>query len=60
MITYSMQILMSLMMLSMVFVMITMASASAKRIVEVLDETSALCKTRPSQSWKCRTAAVDV
>ena len=42
MITYSMQILMSLMMLSMVFVMITMASASAKRIFEVLDETSTL------------------
>ena len=43
MITYSMQILMSLMMLSMAFVMITMASASAKRIFEVLDETSTLC-----------------
>ena len=42
MITYSMQILMSLMMLSMVFVMITMASASAKRICEVLDEQSDL------------------
>ena len=42
MITYSMQILMSLMMLSMVFVMITMASASAKRIAEVLDEESDL------------------
>ena len=42
MITYSMQILMSLMMLSMVFVMITMASAAAKRIFEVLDETSTL------------------
>ena len=42
MITYSMQILMSLMMLSMVFVMITMASASAKRIGEVLDEQSDL------------------
>ncbi|MCQ2420131.1 MAG: ABC transporter ATP-binding protein/permease [Clostridia bacterium] len=40
MITYSMQILMSLMMLSMIFVMITLASASAKRIVEVLNETS--------------------
>ncbi len=38
MITYSMQILMSLMMLSMIFVMITMSSASAKRIAEVLDE----------------------
>ena len=42
MITYSMQILMSLMMLSMVFVMITMASASVKRIAEVLDEQSDL------------------
>ena len=39
MITYSMQILMGLMM---VFVMITMASASAKRICEVLDEESDL------------------
>lgn len=42
MITYSMQILMGLMMLSMVFVMITMASASAKRICEVLDEEANL------------------
>lgn len=40
MITYSMQILMSLMMLSMIFVMITLSAASAKRIVEVLDEES--------------------
>ncbi len=39
MITYSMQVLMSLMMLSMIFVMITMAIASAKRIIEVLEET---------------------
>ncbi len=42
MITYSMQILMSLMMLSMIFVMITMSTACAKRIVEVLDEESDL------------------
>ena len=42
MITYSMQILMSLMMLSMIFVMLTMAQASGKRICEVLDETSTL------------------
>ena len=42
MITYSMQILMSLMMLSMVFVMVTMASASAKRVSEVLDTESDL------------------
>ena len=40
--TYCMQILMSLMMLSMVAVMITMSIPSAKRIVEVLDEESAL------------------
>ncbi|MBQ9947133.1 MAG: ABC transporter ATP-binding protein [Oscillospiraceae bacterium] len=38
--TYSMQILMSLMMLSMIFVMLTMSKASANRIVEVLEEKS--------------------
>ena len=36
--TYCMNILMSLMMLSMVFVMITMSIASAKRITEVINE----------------------
>ena len=40
--TYCMNILMSLMMLSMVFVMITMSEASAKRIVEVINEKSDL------------------
>lgn len=40
--TYSFQILSSLMMLSMVFVMITIASESAHRIVEVLQEESTL------------------
>ena len=40
--TYCMNILMSLMMLSMVFVMITMSQASAKRIVEVIEEKSDL------------------
>ena len=40
--TYNFQILQSLMMLSMVFVMITMAEESAKRIVEVLTEESSL------------------
>lgn len=39
---YCMNILMSLMMLSMAFVMITMSSASAKRIAEVLNEKSTL------------------
>lgn len=37
--TYCINILMSLMMLSMVFVMITMSMASAERITEVLNET---------------------
>ena len=37
-ISYASQILMSMMMLSMVFVMITMSRAIAERIVEVLDE----------------------
>ena len=41
-VTYTMQILMSLMMLSMVFVMIVISRASAERIVELLDETSDL------------------
>ena len=40
--TYSFQILMSLMMLSMVFVMITMSMESAERICEVLNEQSNL------------------
>ena len=39
-ITYVIQILSSLMMVSMVFMMITMSRASAQRIVEVLDEKS--------------------
>lgn len=39
-IIYAMQILSSLMMLSMVLVMITIAQSSAERIVEVLDEKS--------------------
>ena len=39
---YCMNILMSLMMLSMVFVMITMSEASAKRIAEVINEKSNL------------------
>ena len=39
---YIMNILMALMMLSMAFVMIAMSAASAKRIVEVLDETTDL------------------
>lgn len=40
--TYGMQILMSLMMLSMIFVMITMSSECAKRICEVLNEDTTI------------------
>ncbi len=40
--TYCMNILMSLMMLSMIFVMLTMSEASARRISEVLNEKSDL------------------
>ncbi|MBQ4110909.1 MAG: ABC transporter ATP-binding protein [Clostridia bacterium] len=42
MLTYGMQILMSLMMLSMIYVMLTMSAESIKRICEVLDEEPAL------------------
>ena len=42
MLTYGMQILMSLNMLSMIYVMLTMSSESMKRICEVLDEVPTL------------------
>ncbi len=42
MLTYGMQILMQLMMLSMIYVMLTMSSESMQRIAEVLEETPAL------------------
>lgn len=42
MLTYGMQILMSLMMLSMIYVMLTMSAESIKRIYEVLEEKSLL------------------
>lgn len=47
MLTYGFMILSSLMMLSMIFVMLTMASESAERIVEVLEESSTL--TNPEE-----------
>ena len=45
--TYCMNILMSLMMLSMIFVTVTMSMASAERIAEVINETSSL--SNPAQ-----------
>ncbi len=41
--TYCMNIMMSLMMLSMIFVMVTMSFASAERITEVLNEKADIC-----------------
>jgi len=48
--TYTMQILSSLMMLSMIFVMIVISRASAERIVEVLGEESSI--TSPENAVK--------
>ena len=42
MLTYGMQILMSLMMLSMIYVILTMSGESMKRVVEILEETPSL------------------
>ncbi len=42
MLTYGFQILMSLMMISMIYVILTMSAESARRICEVLSESSAL------------------
>lgn len=42
MITYGMQILMSLMMLSMIYVILTMSAESANRIVEILNESPSI------------------
>ena len=50
MLTYSLQILMSLQMLSMIFVMLTLSQESARRIKEVLDEKSDL--TNPKEPIK--------
>ncbi len=58
MLTYGMQILMSLMMLSMIYVMITMSSESMKRIAEVLDETPSLVNPE-SPVFEVRDGSVD-
>lgn len=52
-ITYAMQILVSLMMISMVFVMLTISAASAERIVEILkEEPSIKTKDNPIKDVK--------
>lgn len=43
MLTYGMQILMSLMTIAMIYVILTMSSESMKRICEILDEKPSLC-----------------
>lgn len=58
MLTYGMQILMSLMMLSMIYVIITMSAESAKRICEVLKEEPAL-KNPESPIKEVKNGAVD-
>ena len=50
MLTYGMQILMSLMMLSMIYVMLTMSAESMKRIDEVMRETPSLSEKENSVS----------
>ena len=55
--TYTIQILMSLMMISMVFVMVTMARSSAERIVEVLNEKSSL-RNQDSPVYEVKDGAV--
>ena len=55
---YCMQILMSLMMLSMVFVMITMSTASGKRVSEVLNEESSL-KNPENPEYEIESGSVD-
>lgn len=58
MLTYGMQILMQLMMLSMIYVMLTMSGESMKRIVEVLNESSTL--TNPENPvYKVENGSVD-
>ncbi|WP_461811015.1 ABC transporter ATP-binding protein [Faecalimonas sp.] len=56
--TYSFQILNSLMMMSMVFVMITMASESAKRIMEVLQEERTI-KNPENPVYEVKNGSID-
>ena len=58
MLTYGMQILMSLMMLSMIYVMLTMSLESMKRICEVLDEKPAIVSAENSDK-KVKDGSID-
>ena len=58
MFTYSIQILSSLMMLSMIFVMITISRASVERIVEVLDEVPTI-KDKKDPIYEVKDGSID-
>ncbi|MBR2892181.1 MAG: ABC transporter ATP-binding protein [Bacilli bacterium] len=58
MLVYSMQLLMSLMMLSMIYVMLTMSAESAKRICEVLDEEPGL-KNPETPVYEVKDGSID-
>ena len=58
MLVYSMQLLMSLMMLSMIYVMLTMSAESAKRICEVLDEEPGL-KNPEAPVYEVKDGSID-
>ena len=57
-ITYAMQILVSLMMISMVFVMLTISAASAERIVEVLKEEPTI-KTKDNPIKEVKNGSIE-
>lgn len=58
MLTYGFQILMSLNMLSMIYVILTMSEESARRIVEVLDEEPAI-KSAPGALTEVKDGSID-
>ncbi len=58
-ITYVQQILMSLMMISMIFVMSVMAKASMKRVCEVLDETPSINDDNADENLKVENGDIE-
>ncbi len=58
-ITYVQQILMSLMMISMIFVMSVMAKASMKRVCEVLDETPSINDDKADENLKVENGDIE-
>ncbi len=56
--TYGFQILMSLMMISMIYVMLTMSIESAERVVEVLNENSSLTNP-PHPIYEVKNGSID-